>query len=81
MLTVFDRAPDLQQGSGAYSIRGSYLKSNFKVDIMLYLGVDIGKNSHVASLMDDAGKVIFKGFSFTNTTDGGESLLAKLIHQ
>ena len=45
---------------------------------MLYLGVDIGKNSHVASLMDNVGKVLFKGFSFTNTADGGESLLAKL---
>ena len=45
---------------------------------MLYLGVDIGKNSHVASLMDDAGKVVFKGFSFPNTTDGGGHLLAKL---
>jgi len=45
---------------------------------MLYLGIDIGKNSHAASLMDDAGKVVIKGFSFSNTTDGGESLLLML---
>ena len=45
---------------------------------MLYLGVDIAKNSHVATLIDSQGKSLFKGFSFTNTTDGGESLLAKL---
>ena len=45
---------------------------------MLYLGIDIGKNSHVASLMDESGKLLFKGFSFTNTTDGGESLIVKL---
>jgi len=45
---------------------------------MLYLGVDIGKNSHVASMMDENSKIIFKGFSFSNTTDGGDSLLAKL---
>jgi len=45
---------------------------------MLYLGVDIGKNTHVASMMDESSKIIFKGFSFSNTTDGGESLIAKL---
>jgi len=45
---------------------------------MLYLGIDIGKRSHVASLMSQEGKVLFKAFSFANSTDGGESLLAKL---
>ena len=45
---------------------------------MLYLGVDIGKNSHVASMMDSSSRMIFKGFSFSNTVDGGESLLNKL---
>jgi transposase len=45
---------------------------------MLYLGVDIGKNSHVASMVDETNKIVFKGFSFANTTDGGESLLLKL---
>ena len=43
-----------------------------------YLGIDIGKRSHVASLLNQDGKAVFKAFSFTNTTDGGESLLAKL---
>ena len=42
---------------------------------MFYLGIDIAKNTHVASLMDEKGKTIFKGFSFSNTTDGGKSLL------
>lgn len=45
---------------------------------MFFLGVDIGKNTHVASLLDDGGKPVFKSFSFSNTTDGGESLLSKL---
>ncbi len=45
---------------------------------MLYLGIDIGKRNHVASLMSQEGKVVFKAFSFANSTDGGESLLAKL---
>lgn len=46
---------------------------------MFYLGVDIGKNKHVASLIDDDGKPVFKAFSFANTTEGVESLLARLF--
>ena len=42
---------------------------------MFYLGIDIAKNTHVASLIDENGKNIFKGFSFSNSTDGGKSLL------
>ena len=42
---------------------------------MFYLGIDIAKNTHVASLIDEKGKKIFKGFSFSNSTDGGKSLL------
>ena len=42
---------------------------------MFYLGIDIAKNTHVASLIDEKGKNIFKGFSFSNSTDGRRSLL------
>jgi len=45
---------------------------------MFYVGIDIAKNNHVASIMDDNGKVVFKSFSFSNTSDGGEALFAKL---
>lgn len=45
---------------------------------MFYLGIDIGKNTHVASLMDADAKIIFKAFSFSNTLDAAESLLQKL---
>ncbi|WP_299034150.1 IS110 family transposase [uncultured Anaerococcus sp.] len=45
---------------------------------MFYLGIDIGKNTHVASLMDDKKKVVFKAFSFSNSIDGVESLICKL---
>lgn len=45
---------------------------------MVYLGIDIGKNTHVASLMDEKGKILFKAFSIPNSTDGGNSLLAKI---
>lgn len=45
---------------------------------MLFVGIDIGKNNHVASMMDEYGKVVFKAFSFSNTTDGGNALFSKL---
>lgn len=45
---------------------------------MFYLGIDIGKNTHVASLVDDKKKVIFKAFSFSNSIDGASSLILKL---
>ncbi|WP_106460365.1 IS110 family transposase [Anaerococcus sp. Marseille-P3915] len=45
---------------------------------MFYLGIDIGKNTHVASLVDDKKKVIFKAFSFSNSINGAESLVLKL---
>ena len=45
---------------------------------MLYLGIDIAKNNHVATLINEQAKPLFKGFSFANTTYGGESLIAKL---
>ena len=45
---------------------------------MFYLGIDIGKNNHVASLIDDKGKPVFKAFSFTNSTVGANSLLDKI---
>lgn len=46
--------------------------------IMFYIGIDIGKRSHVASIMNDEGKVVLKGFSFPNTIEGGEKLLGKI---
>ena len=43
------------------------------VYFMFFVGIDIGKNNHVASMMDESGKVVFKAFSFPNTSDGGEA--------
>ncbi len=45
---------------------------------MFFVGIDIGKNNHVASMMDESSKVIFKAFSFPNTLDGGNALFSKL---
>ncbi len=45
---------------------------------MLYLGIDIGKNTHVASLLNETTKPLFKAFSFSNTTGGANNLLDKI---
>ena len=45
---------------------------------MFFVGIDIGKNNHVTSMMDEFSKVIFKAFSFPNTFDGGNDLFSKL---
>jgi transposase len=45
---------------------------------MFYLDIDVGKSSHAASLIDDSGKILFKAFSFSNSTNGGNSLLETL---
>ena len=31
---------------------------------MYFLGIDIGKRTHVASIMNEEGKVLLKGFHF-----------------
>jgi transposase len=46
--------------------------------VMFFLGIDIGKNTHTASLLGEDGKPVFRAFSFSNTTEGGESLITKL---
>ena len=47
---------------------------------MVHLGIDIGigKNNHVASLIGEDGKGVFRAFTFSNTTEGGKALLSKL---
>lgn len=46
---------------------------------MFYLGIDIGKNTHVASLIDENSTVIFKALSFSNTTEGATTLLDRIL--
>lgn len=45
---------------------------------MLYLGIDIGKNSHVATLIDKNKTILFKTFSFPNSVEVAEFLIQKL---
>jgi transposase len=56
-------------------------KSKPAGDCVNYLGIDIGKNNHVACLLDENGKSIVKSFAFSNTKEGGESLLGMLARQ
>ena len=67
--------PYLVQGSDAFQLSGFQSKILFlKGQIYMYfLGIDIGKRTHVASIRNEEGKVLLKGFSFPNTTEGAES--------
>jgi transposase len=42
---------------------------------MLICGIDIGKNHHEASVIDQEGRLLAKSFRFANSAAGGESLL------
>ena len=46
---------------------------------MIYLGIDVAKNSHVASAMTSEGEVLLKPFSFTNSCSGFSALSDKLF--
>lgn len=45
---------------------------------MVYLGIDIGKRSHAASLMREDASLVFKAFSFSNSRQDAQLLLDKL---
>ncbi|PHE84034.1 IS110 family transposase [Bacillus toyonensis] len=42
---------------------------------MYYLGIDIAKHKHDASIIDDTGKLLAKPISFPNDAQGGQALL------
>src|SRR5690625_6350412 len=78
MLKAYCFTPYLAQGRDAFQMSGIQSKISKEGEAVFYLGIDIGKRTHVASVMDDAGKVVLKGFSFPNTLEGGHSLLTHL---
>lgn len=45
---------------------------------MWTLGIDIAKRKHVAALLDENGKGVFNNFSFANTMEGVNLLLARI---
>ena len=44
----------------------------------LIVGIDIGKRTHVATIIDDKGNTVTRSFSFENTTTGGNFLLDRI---
>ena len=44
---------------------------------MIYIGIDIAKNSHFASAVNSDGEVLIKPFSFENSRDGFNLFLNK----
>ena len=47
-------------------------------EIMFFLGIDIAKLNHVASLVSDNGNIVFSNFMFKNNLDGFLSLIDKV---
>ena len=47
-------------------------------DFMFYVGIDIAKNTHWASIMSSEGKIISEPFSFSNDNLGFQKLISKL---
>ena len=47
-------------------------------EIMFFLGIDIAKLNHVASLISDNGNIVFSNFMFKNNLDGFLSLIDKV---
>ena len=45
---------------------------------MFYLGIDIAKTNHVASLLDRDGTILIKAIKFTNSKEGFDKLLSSL---
>ncbi|MCI8548593.1 MAG: IS110 family transposase [Bacilli bacterium] len=43
-----------------------------------YLGIDIAKTNHVASLINNTGDVIIRAIKFTNSNDGFSKLLTTI---
>ena len=46
---------------------------------MIYVGVDIAKINHFASVISSDGEVLIEPFEFTNNADGFQMLVSKLI--
>ena len=45
---------------------------------MIYVGIDIAKLNHFASVVSSDGEILIEPFKFTNDNDGFQLLLSKL---
>ena len=43
-----------------------------------FLGIDIAKTNHVASLIDNTGNVVIRAIKFTNSNEGFQKLLSTI---
>jgi transposase len=46
---------------------------------MYYLGIDIAKHNHVASLIDSSGKIVIKTIKFSNDNEGYQKLVSLVL--
>lgn len=46
---------------------------------MFYIGIDIAKSKHQASIIDASGSILCDSLSFPNTSDGCDKLIAQLV--
>ena len=45
---------------------------------MIYVGIDIAKNTHWASAMNSDGEILLEPFSFQNNNEGFQKFTAKI---
>ena len=45
---------------------------------MQYVGIDVGKHNHEATILDESGKELCESIKFSNSTSGAEKLLSKV---
>ena len=50
-----------------------------EMTFMIYVGIDIAKQNHVASAMSADGEIIFEPFGFTNDNSGFQKLIIFLL--
>lgn len=50
----------------------------FEVITMIFVGIDVAKDTHYAAVSDDSGAVLVKPFAFQNNAEGFCLLLKKL---
>jgi len=48
---------------------------------MLYVGIDIGKRNHEATILDESGKELCESIKFFNSNEGVDKLLSKISNQ
>ncbi len=77
--SVLPFSSNISQGCVPSSGRHSFCNSSQKkVTIMLFVGIDIAKNSHEAAVIDENGNVVVKPFKFANSLGGFEKFLASV---